>query len=62
LRSSFRKELFPSMSKSKKISSYILVVVDGDGFSDDSDEPLAGKRLDPVATPCVEEISVQGKD
>jgi hypothetical protein len=50
------------MSKSKKISSYILVVVDGDGFSDDSDEPLAGKRLDPVATPCVEEISVQGKD
>ena len=39
-----------------------MVVADDDGFSDDVDEPLAGKRLDPVATPCVAETTVPGKD
>ncbi len=39
-----------------------MVVADDDGFSDDVHEPLASKRLDPVATLCVGETSVPGKD
>jgi hypothetical protein len=39
-----------------------VVVANDDGFSDDVDEPLAGKRLYPVATPCVAETTVLGKD
>ena len=39
-----------------------VVIADDDGFSDDVDEPLAGKRLDPLATPCVAETTVPGKD
>ncbi len=37
-----------------------VVVADGDGFFSDVDEPLAGKRVDPVATPCVSETTVPG--
>ena len=39
-----------------------VVVADDDGFSDDADEPLAGKRLDPVARPCDAETTVPSKD
>ncbi len=39
-----------------------MVVADNDGFFDDVDEPLAGKRLDPVATPCEAKTTVPSKD
>jgi hypothetical protein len=33
-----------------------------DGFFDDVDDPLAGKRLDPVAPPFVIETNILGID
>ena len=49
------------MEKQEDVELHV-VVVDGDGFFDYVDEPLVGKRLDPVAPPCVAETTVPGKD
>ncbi len=59
LRSSFRKELLPAMHVEEQEDTKLHVAIaDDDGFSDDVDEPLAGKRIDPVAAPYVAETSV----
>ena len=65
-RRAFEKQLpevtSPSQVEEQGDIEVPVVVADDDGFSDRVDEPLAGKILDPVATPCVVETTVPGKD
>ena len=47
------EETSPIQVEEQENTELHVANADDDGFSDDVDEPLACKRLDPVAKPCV---------